>query len=702
MREKLREFLSMQRAKNPGRIVLGVILLFNIAFFLFSALVISALSLSGTEQMGFMQAAFCTLTMILDAGCIQFVIADIGKAGVFITLFCLLVVLVGMISFTGAVIGYVTNYISGFIDSANSSDRKLFLSNHIVILNWNSRASEIINDYLYSEKKQTIVVLTSSRSEEIRQEIVERISDTIHRENKALERQYSSLPYFSRKRAIRKHKFRKNVTVLVRGGDVFSSKQLMDISLDKARSIIILGSDINNSICKMEHQEWLERRSHGNSHTVKTLMQVADITAAQSSMDNQKIIVEITDDATGDLVDRIIQAKQVDGKCDIVPVRVNQILGQILSQFSLMPELNSVYAELFSNKGAEIYTLAQPRRDMDTFAKRYLSDHSEAIPLTFMNHKGQDLCFYMASKEEAIHKVSSKKSPACPVKLNTEYWIERKNVVILGHNSKSRDIMKGFQSFFSEWNHDATSILNIIVIDDKSNLEKMNYYKEYPFVFETIAADIFDEELICSTIERFVSANEEDTSILILSDDSVLNEDIDANALAHLIYVREIITKKQKEPDFDPGRIDVIVEIIDPKHHDIVNSYSVNNVVISNRYISKMIAQIGEVDALFDFYSDILSYDEDCDSGKYDSKEIYIKKVSRYFKELPKKCTAAELIRGVLDATTDPALCNGQPDPAFIIGHVSADGTVRLFEDNQQDTTVELTNKDKLVIFSSH
>ena len=29
------------------------------------------------------------LTMILDAGCIQFVIADIGEAGVFISVFCL-------------------------------------------------------------------------------------------------------------------------------------------------------------------------------------------------------------------------------------------------------------------------------------------------------------------------------------------------------------------------------------------------------------------------------------------------------------------------------------------------------------------------------------------------------------------------------------------------------------------------------------
>ena len=56
--------------------VLLVILLFNVLFFLFSAVVISNLSLSGTEKMSFFEAAFCTITMILDAGCIQFVVAD--------------------------------------------------------------------------------------------------------------------------------------------------------------------------------------------------------------------------------------------------------------------------------------------------------------------------------------------------------------------------------------------------------------------------------------------------------------------------------------------------------------------------------------------------------------------------------------------------------------------------------------------------
>lgn len=702
MRNRFNQWRSIQRAKNPGQIVLGAILLFNVLFFLISAAIISALSLSGTEQMGFIEAAFCTLTMILDAGCIQFVIADIGEAGVFISVFCLSVVLIGMISFTGAVIGYVTNYISNFIENANSGKHTIFLSDHVVILNWNNRASEIVNDYLYSGKKQNIVVLVSSRKEEIQRELDERISDTIARENRKLELEYANLSFFARKMAIRKNKLHRNITVIVREGDVFSSKQLRDISLEKARSIIILGNDINNTICKFEHKDWLDRKSRGNSQTVKTLMQVAEITSRETSADNQRIIVEITDDATWELVDKIIKSKQVDGKSDIVPIRVNQVLGQILSQFSLMPELNTVYEEIFSNKGAEIYTVEQKECPFSAFAGDYLSTHKHAIPLTFMKHHGINRAFYMADDDEAVEKTSSIAKSDYSVKLNSSYWIERKNVVILGHNSKSNDIMRGFVSFCSEWDLNGESILNIIVIDDEANLKKMDYYKDYPFVKKTVAADIFNEELICSTIESFVDEHEEDTSILILSDDSVLNEDIDANALAHLIYVQEIINRKKNEPDYDPGKIDVIVEIIDPKHHDIVNSYSVNNVVISNRYISKMIAQIGEVDALFDFYVDILSYDEGAVGENYNSKEIYVKKMSRYFDVLPESCTAGELIRAVYDATIDKSLPVEEQDPSFVIGYVTSDGRVSLFGGDQDDIKLSFTEKDKIIIFSSH
>ena len=51
MKRKIKELISIQVAKNPGRVVLLAILLFNIVFFIVAALVISSLSLTGTEKM---------------------------------------------------------------------------------------------------------------------------------------------------------------------------------------------------------------------------------------------------------------------------------------------------------------------------------------------------------------------------------------------------------------------------------------------------------------------------------------------------------------------------------------------------------------------------------------------------------------------------------------------------------------------------
>lgn len=704
MKRKINEWISIHVAKNPGRVLLLAILLFNVVFFFLSALIIGNLSLSGTEKMPFFKAAFCTITMILDPGCVQFVVEDIGAMGVVVAVTCLCIIFIGMISFTGAVIGYITNGISNFIDNANAGSRELHVSDHIVVLNWNTRASEIINDLLYCEKKQKVVVLVNSRKAEIEREIEERIADTVERENRAIIQKYNEYGFLKRNFKVMFNRFKKNITVIVREGDVFSSKQLHDISVEKAKIVIILGNDINNTICKFEHQNHVSSTNKGNSQTVKTLMQVADITSAEYSSDDQRIVVEITDDWTRDLVNRIIDCKQIEGKCNIIPVEINKILGQILAQFSLMPELNYVYKELLSNKGATFYTEEREMTPDTEFIPKYLEHHKKAIPLTHMiTDDGKSYAYYVSNLESDIKNTCENSEYAYSVTLNKNYWIEQKNVIILGHNSRCRDIMEAFCNFRSEWNkNDGSEILHITVIDDQENLDKMNNYEEYPFVLDTIPASIYDRELICTTIDRIVSENCGDTSILILSDDKALNDDIDANALANLVFVQDIInTKIKNNPDFDKESIDVIVEIIDPKHHDIVNSYSVNNVVISNRYISKMITQIGEKEALFEFYKDILTYDIDT-TGGYESKEVYAKKVSAFFDEIPNSCKADEFIRAVFDASVSKNLPENRRFPTVALGYVKPGGKTVLFAGNQSEIDVNISKHDKLIVYSNH
>ena len=704
MIRKFREWFSIRLAKNPGQIVLLSILFFNIVFFFLSAFIISRMSLSGTEELGFLESAFYTISMILDAGCISYVVADIGPGNAAIALVCLLIVIIGMISFTGAVIGYITNYISNFIEASNAGNHRLLMSNHFVILNWNSRALEIVNDLLYSEHVDKVVVLVGSGKEDVEKQIDERLHETVKRENNKIEEACSNRSYLSRKLYCMNHKFKNKLTIVVREGDVFSSKQLFDISLHHASSVVILGEDISDNTCKYAVNDKIDRFGSGNALTIKTLMQVADITSASFSEDNQRIIVEVTDDWTWNLVQKIIRSKQVDGKCNIVPVRVNQILGQLMAQFSLMPELNSIYNELLSNKGASFYTASCKSNDETAFIQDTLNKNGHIVPLTIQSDKDKNYCYYMALNDKDYSRRSDIELSGIPVRLNKDFWLEKKNILVLGHNSKCREIMNGFVSFLAEWGYKDSDeqLLSIVVIDDEKSLEKMNYYKEYPFVIKTVAAEIFEKDLICNSINEVLELNAEDISVLILSDDLVSKDEIDAGMFANLVYVQDIISDKvEADPDFDVGSIDVIAEINDPKHHDVVSSYSVKNVVISNRYISKMITQIGEKDAIFNFYQDILVYDDESEDG-YESKEIYVKKAKDFFVELPRECTADKLIRGVFDASYDPEIPAEKQNISIVLGIVKQNGEITLFSGDQSLIDVNIEEKDKIIVFSNH
>lgn len=180
---------------------------------------------------------------------------------------------------------------------------------------------------------------------------------------------------------------------------------------------------------------------------------------------------------------------------------------------------------------------------------------------------------------------------------------------------------------------------------------------------------------------------------MILSDDTAKGEDTDSVALSYLILVQEIFDNLLIEGS-GVNNIDMVVEILNPKNYDIVSSYSTKNIVISNRYISKMIMQIGEKESLFSFYQDILTYDE-AGVESPDSKELYIKKADEFFCELPEPCSAADLIRAIWYSSPNS-------NKSIMLGYFNSDGKMILFENNQLNIPVNLSAEDRLIIFSNH
>lgn len=700
--KRFREMLSITVAKKPARLVLLTIVLLNVAFLALSAFVISMVS-PVRNDFGFWKSLYYTVGMVLDAGFVEGVVTELSSAHTVTVLICLAVVLVGMVTFTGAVIGYLTNFISSFIERASSGEHSLLISGHTVILHWNNRASEIVNELLYSDVPEKVVILAAERTEEIKSEISERIADTLLKEHAELiareeEKLGRTLLGREKRRLIRQRGLRDKLTWIVRQGDVFSTKQLLDISLDQAKTIVILGKDDQYTVCRYDREAKQERM--GNSLTLKTLVQVVELADAETSRDDQRVVVEVDDVWTMQLVNMVIaQKRKHASKCHIVPVPVSKILGQMLAQFSIMPELNSVYRTLFSYKDGAFYGVKKsPDTTEDAYIQRFLSTHRKAIPLTFMrDSEGVEKLFYVADHESDLKsKTAEKPAHGLEVRLRKDFWMPKQNVIVLGHNSKSRFVMEGFDAFRNEWNVAGDEIMNVLVIDDTASLDLVGRYAEYPYVTCVDADIINDKERICRAISDYVDAHAEDTSVLILSNDRVPADEIDANALTYLIYVQDIVEKKvAADPTFDREKIDIVVELLNPKNYDVVNHYSVNNAVISNRYVSKMVTQIGKDYSLYNFYSDILTYDS-AESEHYESKEIYAKIAEDFLEEIPPEATADALVRAVYEASSED-------NRSLLLGYVQkGTGRLTLFTGDLAKIRVKLTPKDKLIIFSNH
>ena len=690
---KFRIWLSVQIAKHPKRVVLVLIILFNVLFITVSAAVISSLSLRGTEKMNFFYAAYYTVTMILDAGCIESVIKDIGTSGVALTLTCLAVIIIGMITFTGAVIGYLTNILNDFIENASAGNTRLYLSDHTVILNWNARAPEIVNDLLYSDNKETVVALVKSGSDEIKKEIEERLCNTIEKENADVSKKAEKMDFFARRRYLKNNKLGNNVTFIVIEGNIFSQKQLKDIRIDLAKAVIILSNDPSDSALEGGRQS-----DEGNPQAVKALMQAADIVSAGNAEHNQNIIIEITDPWTYDIVQRIISVKELGEKCNIVMFQVEKFLGQLLAQISMTPEMTLVYGDLFSNKGAAFYTEPVQTDDEIGYIRDYLSTHKNAIPLTLLTHNGESCFCFAANNQKDINKKYALNSLGYSVELNN-MQCGCKRVIMIGHNSKVEEILNCYESYISCQTGDKQiSPLKVTVIDEANSIRRMDYCQRYSFVEEAVEIDIYHIDKTLDTINRLLFNTFEETSILILSDDTELNENTDSSALMYLVYIQDFIKEMLRKNPEIKKRVKTIVEITDPGHYDIVKGYDMVDAVISNRFTGNIITQIGKKESIYNFYKGLLSYSSDKPGNQ--NKKPQLKKVSSFFKETPPPCTAYDLVRAVFEASVSSAEASEKQCPAMVLGYIKANGETIIFNGDLSEINVSLEAEDKIIVYT--
>ncbi|MDD3113663.1 MAG: hypothetical protein PHP61_02890 [Candidatus Izemoplasmatales bacterium] len=587
-----KQWFSIKKDQNARGLLLGGIVLFNVLLWIIAS-IISYLAYPDIYD-GLPNALWSSaLAWMLDPGNFD------PNLPILIRILSVMVIIVSMITFTGGIIGYVASLFSAFIDSARQGKGKLLIKDHVLILNWNFKALELIADYIYSELT-TVVVLSDKDKGEVEAAIKRKLFDA-----------------HITKKAMRK------INVIVRTGQVFSRADLDNVSIECARTVIILANE----------EEINKSGSVIDTLSMKTLMLATHMNIPK----DQTIIIEVVAPETIQLINEHI-SPNVGMHDRIIAIYPDELMGSIIGQTILMPDLNSVYRELLSFEGAEFYTI--PACD----PLEYLMEHNYAVPIYPMS----GLLYLLASCPEDIGKTRNEPLTIDKtVKLRRAIHAKDRSIVIFGKNRKLPFIIASLKRYQEE----EKTHITITMVDSN------------------------EPEVIAKSIQNLDHID----TILILSNDQMDASECDSDVLVTLLMIQDIAKQHDAE---------IVIELLDPRHYDIAQGYNIRNTIISNEYISLFISQLSKNRRLFDLIIDLLTYDEvgsDQETYElytYQADEIFAEKFPIHF------ASASEMIIS----------CRKESAGEVIVIGVIIDGKKRLFKGNLDQGEPISLNAEDIVI----
>lgn len=394
---KARSFLSIRTYKHPMMFVISLMILLNIIILCIAALIALSLDSGFTN---FIDAfANGSLKWMLTPNAIL----QIENPE---TLFLAVVVLViGMILFTGTIIALTTNAIKDYFQKKKSGSGKIYIEDHIVILNWNNKVPELVADLIHVENKEVKVVILA----EIDKDFAEKqMLNAIHKEKK-------------------NDQELKHINILIKNGNPLLLSDLYDISIENCSAILIMNKD--------SHQLIIEGMSKSDLNVIKVILSLGRIEFTKEP----PIVAEIKRIETKQKILTMSDVVETIHEHTILPICFDRRLGQIIAQTIIDSQMEDVYLSLFSFEDSEVYFLENcPFDDC-------LKYRPHVIPMT----KHKQGCFVLAENEQATKVTINKAVDIVDLTLNLVHKPCDMDVYIIGANNKLSFIMSSFSEYES-------------------------------------------------------------------------------------------------------------------------------------------------------------------------------------------------------------------------------------------------------------
>lgn len=461
---RFKSFISVQTYKRPFLFVLSIMVGLNLLILVIASLI--ALLIDDTFN-GFIDAFVNgSMKWMLTPNAILNV-----ESPQLLTL-AVIVLITGMVLFTGTIIALTTSQIRDYFARQKSGSGKIQLNDHIVILNWNNKVPELIADLIHLHTiSQAVIVLAPVDKFEAEKSIMNAV---LHKSDK---------PF-------------KSLSVLVKSGNPLLQEDLQRVSISKAAAVIVM----NNGIYDTSAVDI----SKSDVNVVKAILTVGRTTKNKSLT----IIAEVKAHQTKGKIERMCGVVESLKQHTVLPVCFDRRLGQIIAQTIINPLMETVYLSMFSFDGSEVY------RVKDQTIKAYRKDHPYAIPVGSINND----VFVLAENWLTAKKKGTMNLNLKQLKLNSKVHVPSARILILGENNKLPFIIEAFKEYQSLYKN-TFEVLNYQAdqVEKAINLIRKDQQKTIILLLsdESKESDSLDSNVINNLLNVQTELGRQDVDIVV-------------------------------------------------------------------------------------------------------------------------------------------------------------------------------------------
>ncbi|WP_210410457.1 CASTOR/POLLUX-related putative ion channel [Leptospira adleri] len=593
--DKLRYHFDNFMSKGGGAVFAALITLFLIAFLTLSILrVLGGLVFPDESIQGKGEFLWRVFLQISDAGAV----AEDGESNWFNKLSGILTVFLGLVLFS-SLVAFITNQFDQKIQDLRKGKSDVLESDHTIILGFGVRVVEIIKELIEansSESRAVVVILAEEDKEAMDDYLAENLTD------------------------------RKTTKVITRSGTPSSLHSLRKVNAGEAKSVLVLNASGD--------EESKEGRSIGDAKVLKSLMALV---ALGQDKELPPIVAELYGEENRQIAQELSSSIQV--------MDERNILAKLLVQTSRTSGLAVVYSNLVGFEGDEIY-FYKPKTGWNGLSFQEISFRfNESVPLGFRKEEGEIVLnppanYTPGEDEDAVllaeddskiryadNAVANPRDFQTPKKKRSNP-IDKQ--LIVGWNSKSPLIVEEYAKFVAPG---STIDLLVKQIDDDFKGSAVRLKKKYPKItLRSFQADLSQE----SVMKRL--APESYDSVIFLAEEKENIEEVDAQTISLLLRFRQYFKRYAFKTGNQP-RTQLITEIMNSENTEIVLETGVKDFLISNQFVSKMMAQVSQEPDVMRVYENLFSPE---------GSEIYLKPVSLYFENSSQVVSFADCVKAAL------------------------------------------------------